>query len=108
MRSIVLVVLVALAVPAFAQEQSVLVSPAPASSPVGYVSAQDHAQALACSGGFEHCRRRGGYYEGIGFSTVSPSAAVRRSCYWGVRKPREVGTAYCPQRRGWIAVVRYY
>ena len=106
MRSIVLVFLAALAAPAVAQEQSVLVTPAPAAA--GYVSAQDHAQALACSGGFEHCRRRGGYYEGIGFSTVSPSAAVRRSCYWGVRKPREVGTAYCPQRRGWVAVVRYY
>ena len=106
MRSIVFVFLAALAAPAVAQEQSVLVSPAPVAS--GYVSAQDHAQALACSGGFEHCRRRGGYYEGIGFSTVSPSAAVRRCCFWGVRKPREVGTAYCPQRRGWVAVVRYY
>lgn len=106
MRSIVFVFLAALAAPAVAQEQSVLVTPAPVAA--NYVSAQDHAQALACSGGFEHCRRRGGYYEGIGFSTVSPSAAVRRSCCWGVRKPREVGTAYCPQRRGWVAVVRYY
>lgn len=108
MRSIVFVVLAALAVPAVAQEQSVLVSPAQASSPAGYVSAQDHAQALACSGGFGHCARRGGYYEGIGFSTVSPDAAVRRCCFWGARKPREVGTAYCPQRKGWVAVVRYY
>lgn len=106
MRSIVFVFLAALAAPAVAQEQSVLVTPAPVAA--SYVSAQDHAQALACSGGFEHCRRHGGYYEGIGFSTVSPSAAVRRSCYWGVRKPREVGTAYCPQRKGWVAVVRYY
>lgn len=106
MRSIAFVVLVALAVPAMAQEQSVLVSPAPVAA--DYVSAQDHANVLASTGGFSHCRRRGGYYEGIGFSTVSPSAAVRRSCYWGVRKPREVGTAWCPQRRGWVAVVRYY
>lgn len=106
MRSFVLIVLAAFTAPAIAQERSVLATPAPAAS--NYVSAQEHAQALACSGGFEHCRRRGGYHEGIGFSTVSPSAAVRRSCYWGVRKPREVGTAYCPQRRGWVAVVRYY
>lgn len=107
MRFIMFVLLAALAGPAIAQEQSVLATPAPVAASA-YVSAQDHALALACSGGFGHCARRGGYYEGIGFSTVSPDAAVRRCCFWGLRRPREVGTAWCPHRRGWVAVVRYY
>lgn len=71
------------------------------------VSAQAHAEQLAATGSFSHCSRRGGGYEGIGLSPVSPEAACRRACYWGQRRVREIGTAWCPLRRAWIAVVRY-
>lgn len=74
---------------------------------VTVVSAQDHATQLAATNTFVHCGRRGGGYEGLGFSTVSPDAAVRCSCFYGQRRVREVGTAWCPARRGWVAVVRY-
>jgi len=75
---------------------------------VTVVSAQEHADALASSGGFRHCRNYGGGYEGLGFSTSSnPQDAVRRCCFWGQRKPREIATAWCPHRRGYVAVVRY-
>lgn len=72
-----------------------------------YVSAQAHAQHLAATGTFGHCSRRGGGYEGIGMSSVSPDAAMRNCCYWGQRRVREIGTAWCAIRRAWIAVVRY-
>ena len=71
------------------------------------VSAQAHADHLAATGGFGHCSRRDGRYEGIGFSTTSPDAAIRACCYWGRRPVREIGTAWSARRRGWIAVVRY-
>lgn len=72
------------------------------------VSAQEHADSLASSGGsLIHCSRRGGGYEGLGFSTSSPTKACESACFWGRRKVREIGTAWCPARRGWIAVVRY-
>jgi hypothetical protein len=74
---------------------------------VTVVSAQEHADQLAVTNTFVHCGRRGGGYEGLGFSTASPDAAVRRSCFYGQRRVREVGTAWCPARRGWVAVVRY-
>jgi len=74
---------------------------------VSVISAQDHADHLASTNTFVHCGRRGGGYEGLGFSTVSASAACRRACYWGQRPVREIGTAWCPLRRGWVAVVRY-
>lgn len=71
------------------------------------VTAQEHADTLAATGAFAHCSRRGGGYEGIGFSPVSPDDACRRCCYWGQRRVREIGTAWSPLRRGWVAVVRY-
>lgn len=71
------------------------------------VSAQEHAEALAANGTFAHCGRRGGGYEGIGMSPVSADDACRRCCYWGRRPVREIGTAWCPTRRMWVAVVRY-
>ena len=71
-------------------------------------SAQAYAERLAANGSFCHCPDRGGApYEGLGFSTVSPSDATRRACYWGRRPVREIGTAWCPHRRGYVAVVRY-
>ena len=95
------VVLMLTACQTFAHEVSVLVNP-----PI--TSAQEHADYLAATGSFGHCGRRGGCYEGLGFSTVSPVAAIKRSCFWGTRKVKEVATAWCPKRRGWVAVVRYY
>ena len=83
-------------------------APASAQSVTVVVSAQEHASHLAATGGFSHCNRRGGGYEGLGFSTASPEAAVRRSCFWGQRPVKEVATAWCPRRRGWVAVVRYH
>jgi hypothetical protein len=74
---------------------------------VTVVSAQSHADHLASTNGFSHCNRRGGGYEGLGFSTSSPDHACRSACFWGQRRVREIGTAWCPARRGWIAVVRY-
>jgi len=71
------------------------------------VSAQEHADTLAATNTFVHCGRRGWGYEGLGFSTCSPDAACRSACYWGQRRVREIGTAWCPRRRGWVAVVRY-
>lgn len=97
MRSIVFVLFSLFAMSAVAQEVV-----------VGVPSAQAHADYLAATGAFTHCGRRGVGYEGLGFSTVSPTAAIRRSCFWGQRRVREVATAWCPSRRGWVAVVRYY
>lgn len=74
---------------------------------VTVVSADEHAAHLAATNTFVHCNRRGGGYEGLGFSTSSPDHACRSACYWGQRRVREIGTAWCPARRGWIAVVRY-
>lgn len=82
--------------------QSVLVG-----GPRLVVTAQEHADHLAATGTFVHCGRRGWGYEGIGFDPSSPDAAIRRCCYWGRRTVREIGTAWCPRRRGWVAVVRY-
>lgn len=74
---------------------------------VTVTSAQEHADHLAATGTFGHCGRRGHGYEGIGFSPSSPDDACRRCCYWGQRRVREIGTSWCPHRRGWVAVVRY-
>jgi hypothetical protein len=74
---------------------------------VTVVSADAHAAHLAATNTFSHCSRRGSGYEGLGFSTSSPDHACRSACFWGQRRVREIGTAWCPARRGWIAVVRY-
>lgn len=71
------------------------------------VTAQEHAERLAATGGFSHCTNRGGGYEGLGFSTSSPRHACESACYWGRRRVREIGTAWCANRRGWVAVIRY-
>lgn len=54
------------------------------------------------------CKHFGGNrgYEGVGYSTRSADAAVKNCCYWGQRKPREIGVARGP--RGWFACVRYH
>lgn len=104
MRSIILSLFVVLSAAAASADTTVIVS---GRGRVAVVSAQEHADYLAATHTFVHCGRRGGGYEGLGFSTVSPDAACRRACYWGQRRVREIGTAWCPLRRGWVAVVRY-
>jgi len=71
------------------------------------ITAQDHAVILARRGAFHHSTSCGAA-EGIGMSAVSADDAIRRCCYWGTRRPRDIGAAYCPTRRMWIAVVRYW
>jgi hypothetical protein len=68
------------------------------------ITAQDHATIIARRGSLVHsqCSQT----EGIGFSAVSPDDAIRRCCFWGKRKAREIGVAR--GSRGWYAVVRYY
>lgn len=109
MRWIIAVCLFIYAAACYAQEplQSVLVQPRKVVVHNHIVSAQAHADQLAATGSFGHCSRRGGGYEGIGLSPVSPGDACRRACYWGQRRVREIGTAWSPARRAWIAVVRY-
>jgi hypothetical protein len=52
-----------------------------------------------------HCRTAGGCVEGIGMSSVSADAAIKRCCFWG-RPVREIGV--CRGRNGmYYACVRY-
>jgi hypothetical protein len=68
-------------------------------------TAQADAETMARTGILRHCGRSGGILEGIGMSSVSADAALRRCCYWG-RPYREIGIAR--SRTGvWYAVVRY-
>jgi len=68
-------------------------------------TAQQDAETMARTGILRHCGRSGGILEGIGMSSVSADAALRRCCYWG-RPYREIGLAR--SRSGiWYAVVRY-
>ena len=68
-------------------------------------TAQQDAETMARTGVLRHCGRSGGILEGIGMSSVSADAALRRCCYWG-RPYREIGIAR--SRSGvWYAVVRY-
>ena len=68
-------------------------------------SAQGVAELQARCG---QCKHFGGNrgYEGVGYSSSSADAAIRNCCYWGQRKPREIGVARGP--RGWFACVRYH
>ncbi len=68
-------------------------------------TAQQDAETMARTGILRHCGRSGGILEGIGMSSASADAALRRCCYWG-RPYREIGLAR--SRSGvWYAVVRY-
>lgn len=46
-----------------------------------------------------------GRYEGVGFSTVSADAAIRKCCYWGQRSPLGIGVVR--GNNGWYATVIY-
>ena len=71
------------------------------------VSAESSAQQMARTGILRHCGRAGGRREGIGFSTASPSAALRACCYHGRFPIAEQAVVWSPIRRGWFAVIRY-
>jgi hypothetical protein len=47
----------------------------------------------------------GGCAEGVGFSTSSPEAAIKKCCYWGKREALDIGVAR--GRNGWYATVIY-
>jgi hypothetical protein len=68
-------------------------------------SAQGVAEMQARSGQCKHFGGNSGY-EGVGYSSSSSEAAIRNCCYWGQRKPRDIGVARGP--RGWFACVRYH
>lgn len=70
---------------------------------VTITTAQDAAVTLARRGTLVHTGC--GMTEGIGFSPVSADDAIKRCCYWGKRRPRDIGVAR--GARGWYAVVRY-
>lgn len=71
------------------------------------VSAEASAQQMARTGILRHCGRAGGRREGIGFSTTSPSSALRACCYHGRYPIAEQAVVWSPIRRGWFAVIRY-
>ena len=71
------------------------------------VTAEDSCQQMARTGVLKHCGRAGGRREGIGFSSASPSAALRACCYHGRYPIAEQAVVWSPIRRGWFAVIRY-
>lgn len=73
-------------------------------------SAQQHAESIAASGQLQHCSRRDGTLEGIGFSTAGPTEAIQACCFYkdAMRgRYRIVERGVARGRRGWFAVVRY-
>ena len=79
--------------------------PAESTTVITITTAQQDAETMARTGILRHCGRSGGILEGIGMSSVSADAALKRCCYWG-RPYREIGIAR--SRSGmWYAVVRY-
>lgn len=70
------------------------------------VTAQESAETMARTGILRHCGRACGRCEGIGFGRTRDSA-IKNSCFWGSRRPLEIGVAYCHARRGWFACIRY-
>jgi len=68
------------------------------------LTAYESASISARAGVAAH---RGGVYafEGVGFSTAGPDAALRNCCYYGQRAIVE--SAVVQGSRGWFACVRY-
>ena len=69
--------------------------------------AQWKAERQAASGRLYHVGGgfNGGCAEGVGFSTSSPEAAIKKCCYWGRKPVQEIGVAR--GRNGWYATVIY-
>ena len=93
----------------FGRKQSATAQP---SAPVqqtagaGLWTAADAAAHQARLGRMGHFGNPTGGYEGCGFSTISPDAAIRNCCFWGQRTPRDIGV--CRGINGWFACVRYH
>ena len=68
-------------------------------------SAQGVAQIQASRNSMGHCGGNRGQYEGVGYSSSSSEAAIKRCCYWGQRTPVDIGVAR--GKNGWYACVRY-
>ena len=68
-------------------------------------SAQADAEAMAASGRLRHQGNNRGCREGIGYSTQSADVAIRRCCFYGRYRAREIGVAR--GSRGYYACIRY-
>lgn len=68
-------------------------------------SAQGVAELQAGAGRVAHFGGNSGY-EGVGYSSSSADDAIKRCCFWGQRKPKEIGVAR--GHNGWYACVRYF
>jgi len=68
-------------------------------------SAQADAEAMASTGRMKHQGNNGGCREGIGYSSASAEDAIRRCCFYGRYRAREIGVASGP--RGYYACIRY-
>lgn len=99
MRFVVAALLCLFASAAFGQETIIRATP----RRVTVQTAQDAAVTIARRGTLVHTGC--GQCEGIGFSSTSADDAIRRCCYWGKRRPIDIGVARGV--RGWFAVVRY-
>lgn len=99
MRFAVAVLLCFVAFSALAQDTIIRATP----RRITIQTAQDAAVSIARRGTLVHTGC--GQTEGIGFSAVSADDAIRRCCYWGKRRPIDIGVAR--GSRGWFAVVRY-
>jgi len=70
----------------------------------GNLSAYESASISAQQGRMAH--RGGSYaYEGVGYSPVSPDAAMRNCCFYGQRQIVE--SAVVRGTNGWYACIRY-
>jgi len=89
----------------FRRQASAPASTSAYSAPMANSTAQGVAEMMARS---NSCRHFGGNtgYEGVGYSTRSADDAIRNCCYWGQRKPREIGVAR--GKYGHFACVRYH
>jgi hypothetical protein len=67
-------------------------------------TAQGVAETQARRGKCVHVGGNSGY-EGVGFSSRSADHAIKSCCYWGKRKPLDIGVAR--GHNGWYACVRY-
>ncbi|CAB4169085.1 hypothetical protein UFOVP898_13 [uncultured Caudovirales phage] len=68
-------------------------------------SAQADAEAMAARGVLRHQGNNRGCREGIGYSTQSADDAIRRCCFYGRYRAREIGVAR--GSRGYYACIRY-
>ena len=76
-----------------------------AAGDTGSTTAQADAEWMASRGSMCH-RGTARCVEGVGMASTK-DGAIRRCCYWGQRKAREIGAALGKNGR-WYACVRYW